>query len=158
MGLDMYLNRKLFIGEQYDHRNVKAKLEITYKGLPIKIDDKISEVVMEGVYWRKANAIHNWFVEKVQNGTDDCKPYEVSVEELEALYRTVSDVLDHKGDEDYAEEHLPTTSGFFFGSTNYGKWYWEDLEYTKERIKAELDWANSQPDIFYPSWEYQSSW
>ena len=29
-------------------------------------------------YWRKANQIHKWFVDNVQGGIDDCRPYPVS--------------------------------------------------------------------------------
>lgn len=37
-------------------------------------------------YWRKANHIHNWFVENVQDGEDDCRYHgEVTKEDLEEL-------------------------------------------------------------------------
>ena len=39
----------------------------------------------EIIYWRKANAIHKWFVENVQEGVDDCGEYEVTVEQLTEL-------------------------------------------------------------------------
>ena len=37
------------------------------------------------LYWRKANAIHKWFVDNVQNGDDDCGDYEVYWEQLMEL-------------------------------------------------------------------------
>ena len=67
-------------------------------------------------YWRKANAIHNWFVQECNEGNDDGNAFHVSREQLEALYQlcyTVPKGLAIHGDE-YADEHLPTTSGFFF--------------------------------------------
>lgn len=35
--------------------------------------------------WRKANQIHSWFVNNIQNGKDDCQNYEVSKDNLESL-------------------------------------------------------------------------
>ena len=94
-------------------------------------------------YWRKANHIHKWFVDNVQNGVDECDTYEVTKEQLEDLLNVCRKVLDGskliKGkvvngqkyengkmvniyqdgeyieDSSVAEELLPTTSGFFFG-------------------------------------------
>ena len=121
-------------------------------------------------YWRKANAIHNWFVENVQNDVDDCDEYPVSREQLQALLDTVNIVLsgselvdDVDGcsswdadkiikNSSVAELHLPTRSGFFFGSIDYDQWYYEDLEHTKKVLEAAL--ANNNIDKFY----YHSSW
>ena len=86
MGLDMYLYKKTYIGAQYEHRNVKGQIDITIgdKVVPIKFD-RVCYVEESVGYWRKANAIHNWFVKNVQNGEDDCKDYYVSVENLKDL-------------------------------------------------------------------------
>ena len=86
-------------------------------------------------YWRKANAIHNWFVKNVQNGEDDCGYYEVTHDQLEKLLRVVEDVLT---DHSKASVLLPSTAGFFFGSTDYDKWYFEDLELTKTQVTKVL--------------------
>lgn len=53
----------------------------TPKGKVISFNSIWSEVG----YWRKANQIHNWFVENVQNGVDDCERYEVSEDDLQKL-------------------------------------------------------------------------
>ena len=43
------------------------------------------------------------------------------------MIRLICDkVLD---DNSLAEELLPTRSGFFFGSTDYDEWYFEDIKY-----------------------------
>ena len=39
----------------------------------------------ECYYWRKANAIHNFFVENVQDGNDDCGEYDVTKSVIEDL-------------------------------------------------------------------------
>lgn len=41
--------------------------------------------LVEIAYWRKAHAIHGWFVRNVQNGNDDCESYEVKKEKIEEL-------------------------------------------------------------------------
>lgn len=48
-------------------------------------------------YWRKANAIHNFFVENVQDGEDDCGTYYVSklvIEDLAERCDLVLQLLD----------------------------------------------------------------
>ena len=42
-------------------------------------------IFTEIAYWRKANEIHNYFVEYVQHGVDDCGTYDVSKKQLEDL-------------------------------------------------------------------------
>lgn len=128
----------------------------------------------EVAYWRKANAIHNWFVKNTANGIDNCEPVIVSKEQLEELLdaakkvKKASRLIDgevkngyrcgenyemipimEKGklieDVSVAHELLPTTDGFFFGSTDYDQWYLEDIESTIKQISAILettDWDN----------------
>ena len=117
-------------------------------------------------YWRKANHIHNWFVENVQNGTDDCGYYEVTKEQLEQLLEICIEVRDdskliHNSEgEAYikdsytAEELLPTQSGFFFGSTCYDKWYLEDIRYTIKELRKILKTTDFEHEIVM----YHSSW
>lgn len=61
-------------------------------------DDKTHLICLNGEtkeigYWRKANAIHRWFVENVQNGEDDCRDYFVTKEQLTELLNLVNQVL-----------------------------------------------------------------
>ena len=59
-----------------------------------------------------------------------------------------------------AEANLPNTTGCFFGSQEYDKYYFEDLKYTKERMQACLDWQNKMAGTgkCFDSFYYQSSW
>jgi hypothetical protein len=114
---------------------------------------KVNVVEAEFAYWRKANAIHNWFVKNVQDGEDDCKEAYLEKVNLEKLLYVINEVLE---DHSKAEKLLPSTNGFFFGSTDYDSRYFNDLEYTKETISKILDkW-----DTDYKNWDfyYQSSW
>ena len=75
-------------------------------------------------YWRKANQIHNWFVENIQGGIDDCGDYPVTISQLDELKTLCQEVLD---DKEKAEELLPTRAGFFFGSIEYDDYYFDEL-------------------------------
>lgn len=44
-------------------------------------------------YWRKANHIHAWFVNKVQGGTDDCSYYFVTEDQFLELKETCEKVV-----------------------------------------------------------------
>ena len=116
-------------------------------------------------YWRKANAIHKWFVENVQNGVDDCGLYEVTKEQLRELLELCLVVLREsklvtKDDNEYIEdpslskELLPTVSGFFFGGTEYDGWYYRDLENTVQILTKAINETDFENEMIV----YQSSW
>jgi hypothetical protein len=71
-------------------------------------------------YWRKANEIHNWFVQNIQNGEDDCNSYFIPREKLKELVNLCKTVKQTKN-----TDLLPTQSGFFFGSTEHDEYYYE---------------------------------
>jgi len=109
-------------------------------------------ITEEVAYWRKANEIHSWFVENVQNGNDDCDVYrEVTISDLQTLRDLCERVL---ADHDLAEELLPTCSGFFFGGTEYDDWYFNDLELTIQQIDKILETTDFNTEVLY----YTSSW
>lgn len=115
------------------------------------------------IYWRKANQIHRWFVENVQYGEDDCRAYEVNVEQLIELRNACEKVINASKlvpgthvngyingnpnienalvieDPTVAMELLPNGGGFFFGSQEYDEWYLDDLKRTMSGIDAILD-------------------
>ena len=147
MGLDMYLNAKRFLWNAEE--SVINKISESFPELG---DAKIKQVTAEVGYWRKANAIHKWFVDNVQEGTDDCGTYEVSNEKLKELLELINKVLANKKQ---AHKLLPCVSGFFFGNTDYDKYYFEDLEYTKTLIEKLVNNETQMKDWYL---EYHSSW
>jgi len=151
MGLDMYLTRKRYV-KNWQHTPEKQKhlVQVSQNGEQIDTS-KIQTLEFEEMCWRKANQIHNWFVENVQEGEDDCKEYYVSVEKLEQLLDDIQYCLKNK---DHAEKVLPTSAGFFFGSQEYDEWYWEDLQETADTLEELLNNEEALKDDFY----YQSSW
>ena len=149
--LDLILNRYVFV---WQHQSIShVRLQLT----------------KEVGYWRKANAIHNWFVKNVQNGKDDCGYYAVTKNQLnelskicEVVYNSLDDndmstIEDEYGykmevynNVDLAEKLLPTTSGFFFGGTEYTKDYKEDLLATIN-ICEDCDFISDDMEILYHS-------
>ena len=107
-------------------------------------------------YWRKANQIHSWFVINVQDEIDDCGYYEVTKEQLIQLKEKCETILEAKETnfEEVASSLLPTQSGFFFGGTDYGEYYKEDLEITIKIINAVLEETDFEKEYIL----YHSSW
>jgi F0F1-type ATP synthase gamma subunit len=99
-------------------------------------------------YWRKANAIHKWFVDNTQNGEDNCQESDVSIEQILVLYNLCKKVI--KNPEKHGEL-LPMQEGFFFGSTEYSDYY---LEYVKDTKKILKKCLNNPLEKY----QYQASW
>lgn len=173
MGLDMFLTRKKYVGAEYEHRNVKGTIYITIGDKQLPIDfDRVSYIEESAGYWRKANQIHNWFVENVQDGVDNCGNYYVSTEQLQELLdlckkvKKTAKVKDGETEEDRiienaeeVEELLPTQDGFFFGTTSYDGWYMQDIDYTIDLLKKLLKEEKELNELgFYSDFYYRSSW
>lgn len=161
MGLDMYLHAKqVFFGDfGDDDQRAKAQQLQELTGIKAVQHTPIIEVSTCVAYWRKANAIHDWFVRNVQDGEDDCQPHHVEREQLATLHKeaTLALRLYEAGDHNGAKNLLTPTAGFFFGSTDVDEHYAYDLRRTVEQLDAALALRND-PGIFGPGFYYQSSW
>lgn len=150
MGLDMYLYAKkniCFFSSKEDAAKIaEAFPELAEAGIS---EPSSGSITIEVAYWRKANAIHNWFVRNVQANEDDCGAYSVSRQQLETLVGLAEQII---ADRSLAEKLLPTQSGFFFGETIYDEWYIRQLENTIVNLNKVL--ALSEEWTF----NYQSSW
>jgi hypothetical protein len=179
MGLDMYLYKKTYV-KNWEHTPKETKFSITIKRGGKKFEgiktDRISEITESVGYWRKFNALHNWFVQELADGVDDCKEIyfdESKMKEILGILIKVKSILDgspkkkvqvHTGwangketyeegeayDTDEVEELLPTTSGFFFGGTEYDEWYYGQVFNTIKMFEELLEEGGE----FY----YQASW
>ena len=145
MGLDMYLSAKQYMFSFNEEDKAKAEeiKKLLGTDLPVK------EVAMQALYWRKANAIHDWFVDNVQDGTDDCKEYFVETDQLEELVSLCNEALATKD-----TDILQTTEGFFFGSTEYDEYYWDEITRTRDELSKLLTNPKAKHWDFY----YRSSW
>ena len=145
MGLDMYLTAKRYI---YDFGDDDKVLRDALEALKIN-GMEVKELSYRAGYWRKANAIHKWFVDNVQGGSDNCAEYIVSTAKLEKLLELVNEVLRNR---DKADDLLPTHNGFFFGSLIYDEGYFDDLIQTKAIIESVLALEDfNRYDIYYGS-------
>lgn len=159
MGLDMYLYRRRYV-QNWDHYSDDRKTNVTLTrgGKPLELVNPVYIYEQVG-YWRKANAIHRWFVTNVQDGEDRCQQSYVTVDLLSRLRETAQLVLN---DHSFAQSLLPTTSGFFFGSTDYDEWYFEDLKSTVEIIDKIIEFEDECEKSGDPfsggDYFYQSSW
>ena len=152
MGLDQYLKAERYLSPASHYGDdVNEAFHAVRKILDVELDNDYPSIAVRCTvgYWRKANAIHSWFVENVQGGVDECQDAYVSREKLAELLNTCEQVL---GDHNLANDLLPTESGFFFGSTEYDEWYFGSLEETITIIKNALALDNDY------EFSYQSSW
>lgn len=153
MGLDMYLKGRRYVsrwsGEGDAERS--AKIAEQFPELTAFGSDEpvVNEVSAELGYWRKANAVHRWFVDKVQAGVDDCGSYPVTRERLQELRDTCERVAKFKH---LAEGQLPTAEGFFFGNTEYGEYYYDDVQRTIEIVDRCLALPTQWEFEYHASW------
>lgn len=154
MGLDQYLEVRKFISTNSLHAAIHDdlvdKVGLHKRDIP---HSTYAYINLEVMYWRKANQIHNWFVQNVQNGEDDCQAYQVSTEKLQELRDLCEEVL-RREDTDFSQDKLPVAAGFFFGSTDYDEWYYGALEETVEALDKLLMNPSFKDLNFY----YSSSW
>ena len=154
MGLDMYLFKRISIYAMYEFEQIDGTIFLTKAGIPIPIDlRKVSTITEQSAYWRKANQIHKWFVDNVQDGTDDCGEYYVSLDKIRELVKTCKAVI---RDHSKAQTLLPTQAGFFFGGTDYEEYYFQDLRDTVKQLEPLL--KEKYPEGVTVSFYYHSSW
>lgn len=155
MGLDMFLYAKQALYGSDLATPINAAVNAEWKQHGVKVVAGVgnaefgNEITICVAYWRKAKAIHKWFVDNVQGGVDDCGSYNVSREKLETLRKACAAILANPSK---AQELLPTQDGSFFGGTEYDDWYEECLRSTVDMIDALI----SIPERWY--FVYQASW
>ena len=182
----MYLEKRNHV-KNYDFEKEEEKVVITIKGKEkdtknIK-PERISCIIEEVMYWRKANAIHKWFVDNCGDGEDNCQEIYVSRNSLKRLLDICETIIEKcplvkgevKNGETYdaktkkwipnmydgkvltnievAKELLPTQEGFFFGGTDYDEYYMDDIVRTRDILKKELE-----ADEDWGSYYYEASW
>jgi len=145
MGLDMYLYARQFAFNGFKNQELYNKI---VQEAPFALDT--ASVQVQVAYWRKANQIHKWFVDHVQDGNDDCEEYRVTRDQLQLLVDNCKLVLMNKEE---AKTLLPRQEGFFFGSYEYDEYYWYDIQDTIDQLEKIL---NEYPEEW--DFQYQSSW
>lgn len=116
-------------------------------GLDMYLYKKNTEEV---AYWRKANAIHGWFMQFTDE--DNCTPVHISMATLTQLRDDVQKVLD-EGTMEAVMEYLPPTPGFFFGSNEVDEYYWMNLKSTLTKLNDIISTSTDDQEF-----EYCASW
>ena len=194
MGLDMYAYKRTYVGNKYANEDQMVKLVLPKEtgsslrgGIELIEDKKISEITEMIAYWRKANAIHAWFVNNIQDGVDDCRDARFTVDDMQTLVDLCKLVLataktkqgkvvngqilkDGKWENQYEDglevanpeevaELLPPTEGFFFGSTDVDGYFLEDVQLTIDQLEPYLAKNDDGEYIHkYSDFYYSSSW
>jgi hypothetical protein len=160
VGLDMYLYARKYVsrfdyqnGERSDIPEFTALCETAPDGLTKYGDYSGIEIDYPVMYWRKANAIHGWFVENCASGVDECQPIYVSREQLVELRDLCKAAIEQPA---MAGDILPPTPGFFFGTYEVDEWYMEDMKHTVNALNHILSIV---PDDNWDwSFIYKASW
>jgi hypothetical protein len=161
MGLDHWLTGKQYIS-QYEHEAVKKDVELQ-KTLSAVLSEwngkngnnnppfKVQYIEYRLLTWRKANQIHAWFVENVQNGEDDCRSYYVEREKLAELRNICRIVIENKDNVEKIESLLPPQAGCFFGSLEIDDYYFQDVEETLKTLDRIFSGNFNHIDFYYSS-------
>lgn len=157
MGLDQYITiRHKSTNKSYAKWEDYWKLEREERENLREPNEPTKDITI--AYFRKHNQIHNWFVQNVQNGNDDCRRYPITVDDIKKLLSICETIMSHvtktprppkiktdsKGNQyeclqyddykisgegmQYVINNLPTKDGFFFGSTGYDDDYFWCIE------------------------------
>ena len=131
MGLDQWVFKRIPENEKYND-----------DGELIECDDESL------IYWRKCNQIHSWF-DRVCEGVDNCGHHQITVDDLKNLREDCVKVLN---DHSLAKELFPVMRGCFFGSYDYDEYYFEDLEWTKNKLDELLNEDLENEELYYFAW------
>ena len=157
MGLDMYLYRKEYVSTfawSQDEKDVKEANLHSVIANHFNVDPNMGGIYVDicVAYWRKANAIHGWFVNTLAGGVDECQPIYVSLDKLIELRELANSVVLAPA---MAGDILPPQEGFFFGSSDIDEWYISDMKNTVEMLDKIISSVSPED---YPTFYYQASW
>ena len=141
MGLDMYL---------YTFEPEVRDDVINLEKLSDQESDNLWSKTEEVAYWRKANFLHGFFCENAYE-IRHAVFYLVSRSLLEDFISKASQVL-NKRSKAYSSKHLPTYSGFFFGSYGYDDDYYEYVEEVMNSLKTILKEHEDNEFLYYAWW------
>ena len=166
MGLDMHLYERTYCPSVYVGRKKDKQTNFTTKvwdyqenSKKVKFKD-VAYITCRKAYWRKANAIHQFFLDKCRGNLDesDCNGRDLYVEksDLKELKQICEELIKLKGKAfvKRAKELLPTADGFFWGLTEYNQYYKQNL---KRTIKV-LNGLNLEDGDWTVDYIYNADW
>ena len=152
MGLDI----TFYKAKRLKDNETKERLEEIRKELDAEylksIDERNSKLINEledekekinpwneVAYFRKVNFLIPFF-----GYEENCSNIEIDKYQVEDLIEACKEVLVNH---DKASFLLPTQEGFFFGSTDYDDWYFDDVQNVKEKFEEILADFDRDEDI-----------
>lgn len=103
-------------------------------------------------YFRKVNFLVRYFAD-LGFDVENQIPFYITKEQVLELRNRCKSVLE---DHSQAEDLLPTMEGFFFGSTDYDDYYFEDVEqvlkYCEETLLPMFDELDGRESIYFSTW------
>jgi hypothetical protein len=167
MGLDMYLfSLPKISGMDYDQIVLANRYLTEPENLQNEMYERVkphikhfeefgsswTSLFEEIAYWRKANQIHNWFVNTLHYEKDEpCFTVEVTKDQLSELHKLCVRVLKQK---EHPATLLPTRPGCYFGNLSYDQYYYREIFETESLLAHFLE--NFNFDTHYLL--YQCSW
>ena len=143
---------KFFNYPSFDLCDIGVKLDYSsgkYCITPVSLD--VFEKSLDGIlkhyyghhvgYFRKVNCVYRYFQDRLTDETAW-----VSKGDCEDIVKRCNDVLKNPN---FAMTLLPTQSGFFFGSTEYDKYYYDDLKNVRKQFKSFIKYFKTDDDFLY---------
>jgi len=141
MGLDMFLYDVTEIGPDRDKWP-----QWVWNGIYDRGDKTVRVAKL-----RKFNALHRWFVTEIQGGVDECEmSRRITADELKGLLAALKAIVEEPSE---GPLRLPVQPGYFFGSTEYGTWYEEEVRDAIPAIENAIKLTEAGRDL-----RYLSSW
>ena len=156
----MYLYKKTYV-QNWEHNPPEQHHQIEIKRGGVLREDikpnRICYITEQVAYWRKFNALHGWFINNCGGGVDECQDISVDEEKLKELLETLKEVSSNFTK---AEELLPPTQGFFFGSDEVDEYYKEEVNSTIKIIEDLLEENEQSKEygLYSGEFEYRASW
>lgn len=143
---------KFFNYPNFDLCDIGVKLDYStgvYSITPVSLD--VFEKSIDGIlkhyyghhvgYFRKVNCVYRYFQDRLTDETAW-----VTKADCEDIVKRCNEVLENPN---LAMTLLPTQSGFFFGSTEYDKYYYDDLKNVRKQFKSFIKYFKTDDDFLY---------
>lgn len=117
-------------------------LDVTFYKAKRGETDNMKEVA----YFRKVNFLVKYFQYEKNLSLE-----KIFIPKVQLLLDYCTKVLEDKNEET-SKKLLPTQGGFFFGSTEYDQWYYEDVKRVYETFKEILNNLSDDEDLFMCCW------
>ena len=154
MGLDTYINKRIYIGANYRCNDITGDINIVKNGINMNIPlDEVAYISVRAGDWRKCWWLHSWFVDNIDN-YNDFEYNIVPLKVLDLLKENLERIL--SSDRNNMKDISQAIFGDYVEDFFYDE---EDVESFKEELKRTLEIVNdilSTPGI--ESFEYCASW